>query len=198
MKKIGSSALSLAFVFGLIVNSHAQSLVQPLSVTLTAYDALGHRTLRIGTKELIRYFVGTDVPDAHLFLVTPIGNTPGTTGNLNAFLRIRSGGATVLELASPDEFNFFQDVATLKTNGANISSHAINRFSIDNGAVRAELQGISTWAVSQKLLHGVDTSGTGSFHSSVNGWIWIYNVTESMVPIKGSIVAGRPQLDSGS
>jgi hypothetical protein len=198
MKKIRSSVLCLTFILGLVANSVAQSLVQPLNVSLTAYDARGHRTVKIGTKDLIRYFAGTDVPDARLFLVTPVGNTPGTTGNLNAFLRIKSGAATVLDITSPNEFNFYQDVATLKTNGVHISAHAINRFSIDNGGVRAELQGISTWSVLRRLLHGDDTGGAGSFHSSVNGWLWIYNVTESMVPIRGSIVGGRPLLDPGS
>jgi hypothetical protein len=80
----------------------------------------------------------------------------------------------------------------LRTNGLTISTHALNRFSIDSGYVRAELQGISTWKISQKPVNGVDVSGTGLFQSSVNGWIAIYNVTQEVVPISGVIVAGRP------
>jgi len=39
----------------------------------------------------------------------------------------------------------------------------------------------------------VDVSGTGSFQSIVNGWITIYNVTQPVVPVSGSIVASRPK-----
>ena len=56
-----------------------------------------------------------------------------------------------------------------RTNGPNITSHALNRFSIDSGSVRAELQGFSLWTISRRLVNGVDTSGTGIFRSSVNG-----------------------------
>jgi hypothetical protein len=181
------------FLCGTVVPSHAQNLVQTLNVNLTAYDTVSNRTIKIATKDLIQYFVGTNVPGGLLLLVTPIGNAPGTTGDLNAFLRITSGTTTVLEITSPTEFNLFQDSAALKTNVTTISSHALNRFSIDSGSVRAELQGISTWSISRALVNGADLSGTGSFQSSVNGWISIYNVTQPGVPISGTIVASRPK-----
>jgi len=136
--------------------------------------------------------VGTNVLNGHLYLVTPMGNAPGTTGGLSAFLRITSGATTVLEITSPTQFNVYQDVAALRTNGLTIVTHALNRFSIDSGSVRGELQGISTWNISQRPVKGVDVSGTGSFQSSVNGWIAIYNVTQEGVPVSGVIVAGRP------
>jgi hypothetical protein len=140
--------------------------------------------------------MGTNVPNGHLYLVTPMGNAPGTTGDLNAFLRITSGATTVLEITSPTQFNLFQDVAALKTTGTTISSHALNRFSIDSGSVRAELQGISTWNISQKVVNGVDVSGSGAFHSNVNGWISIYSVTQESVPISGTISAASPKPGS--
>ncbi len=186
----------LLLILGTIAQSHAQYLVQSLSVSLTAYDTVGNRTFKIGTKDLIQYFVGTNVPGGHLLLVTPAGNAPGATGDLNAFLRITSGATTVLEIPSPTQFNLFQDVAALKTSGMTISSHALNRFSIDSGSVRAELQGISTWKIPLALVNGVDVSGSGSFQSNVNGWISIYNVTQSIVPVSGNIVASSPKPGS--
>ena len=195
-RKISIAVGSVLFILGTVVQSQAQNLVQSLNVRLTAYDTVGNQTIRIGTKELIQYFVGTNVPNGHLYLVTPMGNVPGTTGDLNAFLRITSGATTVLEISRPDQFNLFQDSAALKTSGMKISSHALNRFSINSGSVRAELQGISTWNISQGLVNGVDVSGSGSFQSNVNGWISIYNVTQPVVPVSGSIVASSPKPGS--
>jgi hypothetical protein len=192
-RKIRIAVAGVLFILGTVAQSQAQNLVQSLSVKLTAYDTASNRTIRIGTKELIQHFAGMNVPDGHLYLVTPAGNAPGTTGDLNAFLRITSGATTVLEIPSPAEFNLFQDAAALRTNRTAISARALNRFSIDSGSVRAELQGISTWRISQKLVNGVDVSGAGSFQSSVNGWISIYNVTQPGVPVSGSIVASSPK-----
>ena len=192
-RKIKLAAGGLLFLLGTLLPSYAQYLVQSVNVNLTAYDTVNNRTIRIGTRELIHYFAGTNVPNGHLYLVTPAGNAAGTIGNLNAFLRITSGRTTVLEISSPNEFNLYQDYAALRTNGPAISSRALNRFSIDSGSVRAELQGISTWNVPRGLVNGVDVSGTGSFQSSVNGWMSVYNVTESVAPIKGTIAVGSPQ-----
>jgi len=185
-------AISLMLIVS-VANSQAQNLVQSLSVSLTAYDTVGNRTIRIGTQQLIRYFVGTNVPNGHLYLVTPSGNTPGAIGNLNAFLRITSGSATIYEIPSPDQFNVYQDFAVLRTSGLTISSHALNRFSIDSGSVRAELQGLSNWNISQRTVSGLNMGGAGSIYAKVNGWISIYNVTDSAVPVGGLIVAGRPR-----
>ena len=192
-RNIRTAIAGVLFILGTLLTGHAQYLVQPVTVSLTSYDTVSNRTIRIGTRELIHYFAGTNVPNGHLYLVTPLGNTAGLIGNLNAFLRITSGATTVIEITSPDEFNIYQDYAALGTNGATISSHALNRFSIDSGSVRAELQGLSTWNVPRGLVNGVDVSGTGSFQSSVNGWMSIFNVTESVAPVKGTIVVGRPQ-----
>ena len=187
----------MLFILGTALQSHAQNLIQSLYVNLTAYDTVSNRTIRIGTAAMIRYFAGTNVHNGHLYLVTPTGNPPGSIGDLNAFLRITSGaitsgGTTVLEIPSPAEFNLFQDTAALRTNRLIISTHALNRFSIDSGSVRAELQGFSTWSISQSPFKGEDVSGTGSFVSNVNGWIGIFNVTQPMVPVKGFIIASRP------
>lgn len=192
-RKTKIAAAVVLFILGTLLPGHAQYLVQPLNVSLTAYDTVGNRTIRIGTRELIQYFAGTNVPNGHLYLVTPVGNAAGAIGNLNAFLRITSGTTTVLEISSPNEFNIYQDYAALRTNGAAISSRALNRFSFDSGSVRAELQGISTWSVPRGLVNGVDVSGTGSFQSAVNGWMAVYNVTQTVDPIKGTITAGRPR-----
>ena len=185
MKKgMSVTVASALLTIGTIVASHAQNLVQPLSVNLVAYDTATARTVRIGTPQLIRHFTGSNVLGGHLYLVTPGGNAPGSTGNLNAFLRITKGSETLLEITSPDQFNLYQDFAAVKGS----SSHALNRFSIDSGSVRAELQGVSTWTLSQ--------GGTGPFHSSVNGWIAIFNVTElNGVPVKGTISAGFPRSE---
>lgn len=192
-RKIRIAVAGVLSILATVGQCHAQYLAQSLYVNLTAYDTVSNRTVKIGTKALIQYFVGTNVTNGQLYLVTPMGNAPGATGDLNAFLRITSGATTVLEIPSPTQFNLFQDVAALKTNGMTISTRALNRFSIDSGSVRAELQGISTWNISQILVNGVDVSGTGSFQSSVNGWIGIYNVTQPVVPISGTIVASRPK-----
>jgi hypothetical protein len=69
---------------------------------------------------------------------------------------------------------------------------AINRFSFDTGAVRAELQGISTWTIWNFRTNGVPLWGAGAFTSHVNGWMNIYNATHSEAPISGTIIALRP------
>jgi hypothetical protein len=191
-RKPGIVVASALFILGIVAQGHAQNLIQPLNVRLTGYNTVNNRTIKIGTRELIQHLAGTNVLNGHLYLVTPMGNAPGTTGGLGAFLRITSGTTTVLEITSPNQFNVYQDIAALRTNGLTISTHALNRFSIDSGSVRGELQGISTWNISQRPVKGVDVSGTGSFQSSVNGWIAIYNVTQEAVPVSGIIVAGRP------
>jgi len=192
-RKLQIAVAGVWLILGTVVQGHAQNLIQTLSVNLTAYDTVSNRTVRIGTSQLIGYFAGTNVLNGHLYLVTPMGNVPGLVGNLNGFLRITSGTTTVLEIPSPDQFNIYQDSAALRVSGTTVSSHALNRFSIDSGSVRAELQGISTWSISRALVNGVDVSGSGSFQSVVNGWISIYNATQDVVPVSGSIVASRPK-----
>jgi len=191
-RSIRIAIVGMLVLLGATTTGHAQNLVQSLKVSLTAYDPADGRAIKIGTSQLITYFMGTNVPDGHLYLVTPAGNPPGTIGNLNAFLRITSGTTTVLEITSPTQFNVYQDLAALKTKGNVISSRALNRFSIDSGYVRGELQGLSTWNIKANPVNGVDLSGTGSFVSNVNGWLTLFNVTETSLPVSGHIIASRP------
>ena len=196
IKKITIAVAIVSFLLGTALQGHAQEIVQSLNVNLTIYDAGGRGTIHIGTKELIRHFTGTNVPHGHLFLVTPAGNAPGATGNLNAFLRIKRGSETVLEITSPTQFNVYQDVAPLPPSGTPRFIRAVNRFSIDSGSVRAELQGLGLWSVPHRTVNGVNVSGTGAFQSSVNGWISIFNVTQSVAPVRGVITAGQPHVGS--
>jgi hypothetical protein len=172
----------------------AENLIQPLSVSLVAYDTVGNRILSIGTQQFIRYLLGTNVADGHLYLVTPVGNSPGQTGALNGFLRITSGSTIIYEIPSISQFNLYQDVSVLSASGGGLlhASAAINRFSFDTGAVRAELQGISTWTIWNFRTNGVPLWGAGAFTSHVNGWMNIYNVTHSEAPVSGTIIALRP------
>ena len=192
-QKIRIAVAGVMFILGAIAPSQAQNLVQSLKVSLTAYDTVDGHPIRIGTSQLIQYFMGTNVPNGHLYLVTPVGNPPGTISNLNAFLRITSGTTTVVEIPSPSQFNIYQDFAALKKTGNVISSHALNRFSIDSGYVRAELQGLSTWNIRANSVNGVDLSGSGSFVSIVNGWMSLFNVTQASVPVSGYIIATSPK-----
>jgi hypothetical protein len=186
----------LSLVLGTFLPAHAQEIVQSLQVNLVIYDAAGRGTITIGTSQLIRHFTGSNVHNGRLLLVTPAGNAPGEIGNLNAFLRIKRGSETVLEIHSPTEFNIYQDVAPLRPGGTPRFIRAVNRFSIDSGSIRAELQGIGLWSVPRRTVNGVNVSGTGSFQCSVNGWISIFNVTQSDVPVRGVIIAGQPHVGS--
>jgi hypothetical protein len=188
--QIGITSLLLAL--GTAVQVHAQNLIQRLNVSLTGNDPATGKTFSIKTADMIRYFVGTNVPGAQLELVTPVGNPPGTTGNLNAWLRIVKGGEIVMEVTSPDEFNLYQDTAALTTSGTSIMSHAINRFSIAFGDLPYfELQGFSTWHIAQKTVNGVDISGSGSFSSAVNGILTVGDGPQD-APVRGTITAGPP------
>jgi hypothetical protein len=182
-------------ILGAAAQSNAQNLIQPLTVNLVVYDTVGGRIINIGTPQFIRYLMGTNVPNGNLYLVTPSGNSPGQTGALGAFLRITSGSTTIYRIPSVAQFNLYQDVSVLTPSGNMIYAFAaINRFSFDTGAVRAELQGISTWTFWTSKVNGVPLSGAGRFTSHVNGWMNIYNVTHSDAPVSGTIFAGRPTV----
>jgi hypothetical protein len=174
--------------------ARAQNLVQNLSISLTAYEHTGAKPVRITTKEIISYFAQTNVPGARLLLVTPLGNAPGTLGNLNAFLRVAKGDTVIVDVPSPDTFNLYQDFAAIHTTGTRTSSRAINRFSFDFLSFHAELQGFSTWNITEKTVDGVDISGTGSFSANVNGAVTVDGVTEDVVPVHGTITAGPPKV----
>jgi len=198
MKRITKTAAVLSLLsFGNITQTHAQSnLVQNLNVRLVAYNPSQNNNVqlvRITTKDLIKAFAGSDVPRGQLQLVTPPGNQPGMTGDLNAFLRVTSGSAIVTNVPSPDSFNLFQDGAIVQSRGNRSVSHALNRFSIDFGAFHAELQGYSTWNIVSKSQGGIDLGGSGPFTSNVNGVSTWDNVTISEVPTQGTITASAPK-----
>jgi hypothetical protein len=166
--KTKTAILSMLIVIGAAVQLHAQNLVQNLTVSLTAYNPDNGRAFVITTRDVIRNFIGTNVLGGQLQLVTPVGNAPGTTGNLNAFLRISQRNVVLMEINTPNQFNLFQDASALTTFGTAVISRAINRFSIDFGSLHAELQGFSTWTITTRLVGGNDVSGSGSFTSTVS------------------------------
>jgi hypothetical protein len=194
-RKLQLMVAGALFVFAGLLQGQAQNLVQPLTVNLTAYDSADGHAIRIGTAQFIRYLTGSDVTKGRLVLVTPPGNTPGTIGALGSFLRITSGNTTVLEIPSPGEFNLYQDYAALTTRGSRTSGKALNRFSIDSGSVRGELQGFSTWTIRTEPVRGTDVSGTGTFASKVNGWLEITDVTQGTAVVTGTIAAGAPRAE---
>jgi hypothetical protein len=187
--KIGIIGALLAL--GAVTQSNAQQVVQNLSINLTAYSSTNGTTVRafhITTRDVIRYFVGTNVPNGHLLLVSPAG-PPITSDNLGVFLRITQGTETVLEVPSPDSFNIFQDSSTATIAGSRITTRASNRFSIDFGGFHAELQGFTTWNASSQT-----PGGQGSFSSSVNGWSTVDDVTQALSPTKGTISGSAARL----
>ncbi len=195
-KALKIAVIGLLVGLGAVKQGSAQTLVQSLNINLTAYDQPTPTTvkmIRITTKDAVRFFLGTNVPNAQLLLVTPQGNAAGTIGNLNAFLRITSGNTIVTDIPSPDTFNLFQDFASIRVAGTRTTSYAINRFSIDFGGFHAELQGFSTWSIVQRTQGGVDLSGSGSFSSAVNGRGTADGVTQTDVPMQGTITAGPPK-----
>jgi hypothetical protein len=133
------------------------------------------------------------VPKGKLQLVTPAGNPPGLTSDLNAFLRVTSGNTTVTTVSSPASFNLFQYGAIIQTRGNHTVSHSVNSFSIDFGAFHAELQGASTWNIVSKNKQGLNLGGSGTFTSNVNGVSTWDNVTLLAVPTQGTITASAPK-----
>jgi hypothetical protein len=185
MKQLTKIAvIGMLLVLGAIKQGSAQT-IQPLSVSLTAYNPSGStvQRVRITTKDVIRSFASTNVPRGQLVLVVPAGGAD-TNGNLNAFIRIMSGTTVVQEVPSPASFNIFQDSAAVDTRGTRTTIYALNRFSIDFGTLHAELQGFSTWTASRA------SQGLGSFHSTVNGAGTVDDVTGTGVPMSGTITGG--------
>jgi hypothetical protein len=180
--------ISLLLSIAITAQLHAQNLVQNLSVSLQGFNTQNQKLMVITTSDVIRYFIGTNVSGGQLQLVTPTGNPPGTVGNLNAFLRVRKNGTTLVEVPSPDNFNLFQDAAVHIPPGYIGNWRAINRFSIDFAYLHAELQGYSIWTIGNTL------SGSGSFTSSVNGYVTVDGVT-LFSPMHGTITASAPKLE---
>jgi hypothetical protein len=76
--KIGNKLAmwAAAFLVGAAVTGQAQTLMQPLSISLVAYDQPTQsriRAVRITTRDVINLFAGTNVPNGRLFLVTQAG-----------------------------------------------------------------------------------------------------------------------------
>ena len=212
MKNIGIALLSAALVMGAACHGIAQNAVQTLSFTLVAYDQptpTTTRQVRFTSKDIIRYFIGTNVSGGQLLLVTPIASGAQTnTGNMNAFLRIVKGNTTLMEVPTPDSFNFFQDGVSTSSRGGVVTSFATDRFSIDFQEFHAELQGFTTWS-SGRQTHIVvlgspliltkpsnpAVSGIGSFSSTLSGTGTIDEVTQFGVPIQGTVTGGTPKLE---
>jgi hypothetical protein len=191
-RKIKIAVGCALLILGTVAQSRAQNLVQSISVNLMLYDTASSRNIVIDTQKFIYYLLGTNVPGAHLYLVSPgSGNAPGTIGAFNAFLRITRGSTTLLEIPNVSQFNIYQDVVALRTTGTTIHARAINRFSFDTGGVRAELQGISAWTIRLDLVNGADISGAGAFVSTVNGWMNVPGIIKDPAPVTGTIVINR-------
>jgi len=192
--KTATAVIGVLLLIG-TAQSQAQNLVQTLKVSLVGYNNETGRAFSINTADVIRYFMGTNIPGGQLQLVTPVGNPPGSTGNLNAFLRVAQRGVPLLDVTSPTQFNLFQDTAVVVTKNATDISRAINRFSIDYGYLHAELEGFSTWKIRTTPLNGNDVSGSGSFTSTVNGTATVDGVT-SFSPVRGTITASAPKPEA--
>ena len=188
--KIKIVVIGMLLIFGAAAQTSAQNLIQPFNVSLVAYDQVtgtSVRGVRLTTRDLIRLFVGTNVPAGRLWLVTPPGAL-GPNGNLNAFLRITSGITTVLEVPSPESFNVFQDSASVSMSGSRVTMLALNRFSFDFGGFHAELQGFSTWVGT--------TGGRGSFVSTVTGQGAADGTTVTGGPMRGSVSGGAQHTEN--
>jgi hypothetical protein len=199
MRIVTAAPLVALIVLGAAIPAGAQNARQTLAISLVAYDQPQPnvvRTLRFTTKDVIRYLTGSNVISGQLFLVTPLASGILTnTGNMNSFLRITSRGATIMEVPTPDSFNFFQDSVVTVRRPTTTTSYATDRYSIDFGGFHAELQAFNIWTAPHE---GTRTpanrvTGIGSFQSStVTGEGTIDGVTQGGVPMAGSITSGTP------
>ncbi len=214
MKIMKVAAASASLILAAVLQCSGQNATQPLSFTLTAFDQPTPTTIRqvrFTTKDIIRYFIGTNVNGGQLLLVTPISSGAETnTGNMNSFLRITKGNQTLMEVPSPDSFNFFQDAVSVQSSRNKLSAVAINRFSIDFEEFHAELQGFTSWNGGTSTLVGnfapfspfmpvnaaspANSLGIAAFSSTLNGEGTIDGVTQHGVPMQGSVTAGSPKV----
>ncbi len=203
MKIIRTLFVSVAVVAGTVASTEGQNAVQPLSVSLTAFSQSSPTTttrIRITNKDLIRYFTGTNITGAQLFLVTPVASQAASSlGNLNAFLRITKGNTTLLEVQTPDSFNFYQDGVSIGVRGNQItSSLGTVRYSVAFAGFQAELQAFNTWTIPMASRLGRTTStiptlGTTSFSGAVSGTGTIEGVTGPVTPMQGTVTGGVPK-----
>jgi len=172
-----------------VLCARAQEVVQPLSISLTVYNQTNGivRPIHISTRDIIRYFAGTNVPGGKLLLVSPAGS-PATSDNLGASLRITGNNDTVIDISSPVSFNLFQDFSTVAQTISRTTTYALNRFSIDFGGFHAELQGLSIWSA-----NATTPGGEGSFRSTVNGQCIIDGISSGNTPCQGTITGAAPK-----
>jgi hypothetical protein len=164
----------------------AQAQVQQsLSVSLTIYNENNGvvRAVHLSTKDIIQYYVGTNVPGGKLWLVMPFDPSPdpGANDNLGAFMRITGNGGLVFDTTSA-YFNVYQHSSS--QSGNHIT--AWNQFSFDFGGFAAEVYGTATWSRSSN-----GAGGQGSFHCSVSG---MANIGDGQFPCTGSISGGSPRI----
>ena len=165
---------------------YAQNVVQNLSISLTIYNQNNGivRPVHISTRDVIRYFAGTNVPGGKLLLVMPASPSPDGSGNLGASLRVTGSDGTSIDISTPVSFNLFQT----SSSGAGNRIYAFNQFSIDFGGFHAELYGTSTWTASPS-----GPGGQGSFHASVSGHCVVDGITSDDTPCQGSMSGSAPK-----
>jgi hypothetical protein len=174
----------LLVVAGMAVTAHGQ-VQQSLSISLTIYNETNGivRAVHLSTKDIIRYYVGTNVPGGKLWLVMPSDPSPnpGANDNIGAFMRITGNGGLVFD-TSTAYFNVYQHSSSEA--GSRIT--AWNQFSFDFGGFAAEVYGTATWSRGSK-----SAGGQGSFHCTVSG---VANVGNGAFPCTGSVGGGAPRI----
>jgi len=158
---------------------------QSLSISLTVYNETNDtiRAVRVTTRDIIRNFVGTNVPGGKLWLVMPTDPSPNTRANDNigAFMRITGNGGLVFDTTTSD-FNLYQHSSSAAGN----SIRAWDQFSFDFGGFAAEVYGTATWTRSSR-----GPGGQGSFHCTVSGTA---NVGNGAFPCTGAISGGSVRI----
>ncbi|HVM46560.1 MAG TPA: hypothetical protein VMU04_00965 [Candidatus Acidoferrum sp.] len=166
MKMIRIAAASALLALSATMQSHGQDTVQPLTITLTAYNPTGSggvQLVRFTTKDEIRFLVGTNVSGGQLLLVMPISSgVISNTGNMNAYLEVTQNGNDILDVPTPDSFNLFQDSVVDNTSGRVTIAYGTDRYSTDYAEYHSELQAFNTWAAGRvSTIPQPVGSGTG-------------------------------------
>ena len=166
VKMIRIAAASALLALSATMQSHGQNTVQPLTITLTAYNPTGSggvQLVRFTTKDEIRFLVGTNVSGGQLLLVMPISSgVISNTGNMNAYLEVTQNGNDILDVPTPDSFNLFQDSVVDNTSGRVTIAYGTDRYSTDYAEYHSELQAFNTWAAGRvSTIPQPVGSGTG-------------------------------------
>src|SRR4051794_14030624 len=100
---------------------------QSLSISLTVYNETNGtiRAVRLTTRDIIRYYVGTNVPGGRLWLVMPFNPSPnpGANDNMGAFMRITGNGGLLFD-TSTSYFNLYQH----SSSSSGVRTTAWNQF----------------------------------------------------------------------